>query len=71
MKNFGDKITRWYFQLPKWAEFIIAWTVIIGLIFGFLWLNDNYIHLPISGDNECTGTFEYNCGSSEDMRVSN
>lgn len=64
----GDKLADLYLKCPKWVQFVISWVIIVGVIVGFLWLNDHYLHLPINGNEECSGTFEFSCGDPEDMR---
>lgn len=64
INNFAQK----YLDLPKYVQFIISWIIIIGLVGSFLWVNNNYLHIPLGGDTEeCSGTFEFNCGSIEDQ----
>jgi hypothetical protein len=67
MKRFGEKIDNQWDKLPKLVQFIISWVVIIGLILLFLWVDKNYLHLPSSGTEECSGTFEHSCGDIEDV----
>lgn len=69
MKQFGNKVNKNFFDLPKYAQYIISWVIIIGLLWSFFWLNSNYLHLPLGGGTEeCSGTFETNCGDIEDMQ---
>ena len=51
------------------VQFLISWTIIIGLIGAFIWLNDNYLHLPIDGSSECSGMYEHNCGNPDNINI--
>ena len=50
-------------------EFFVSWLIIIGVIAVFVWLNDNYLHLPINGSDECSGMYEHHCGDPENINI--
>lgn len=67
MRNASDRFVDIFYKCPKWLVVIFSWAIMIGLIFGFLWLNDNYLHIPINGDSDCSGRFESSCGSTDEV----
>lgn len=70
MKEFIDNLAEKYLKLPGWVNFLVSMSIVIGILAGFIWLNGNYLHLTIGGDNtECSGQFEYNCGDVDDARM--
>lgn len=71
MNQISEKFIEQFFKTPKWIVVLFSWIVAIGLIFGFLWINEHFLHIPLGSDSECSGTFESSCGSSENLRIDN
>jgi hypothetical protein len=64
-----EAISDKFLKLPGYVQILISWVIIIACIALFVWVNNNYIHIPFSGSDECSGTFEHNCGDIDDTRM--
>ena len=64
-----EAISDNFLRLPGYVQVLISWVIIIACIALFIWVNDNYLHIPFSGSDECSGMYEYNCGDIDDARM--
>ena len=54
-------------DLPMWLQIILGLVIMFVFSFAFIWLNDNLLHIPLDESSECSGMYEHNCGSVDDL----